>query len=146
MIAQPNRTRPGWAMSTLVVDGHFVHVPGWVVDLTAFRRWFSSDEFPETGRICFLNGEVWVDMSKEQVFSHNQVKNEFNIVLGGLVKAGRLGRFLPDGILLTNVEANLSSQLDATFVSYETLRSGRIRLEEGTREGYLELAGTPDLV
>jgi len=62
--------------TTLVVERDSVTIPAWVDDLDSFRRWARSDEFPESGRICFLNGEVWVDMSKEQAFWHNQVKSE----------------------------------------------------------------------
>ena len=82
-------------------------------------------------------------MSKEQVFTHNQLKQEFNLVVGGLVKAERSGRFFPDGIFLTNDRAQLACQPDGTFVSRQTLKSGRIRLVEGEKEGYLELDGTP---
>src|SRR5262249_36027312 len=103
-------------------------------------------EFPETGRICYLDGEVWVDMSKEQFFSHNQVKSEYNIVLGTLVKNERLGRYIPDGMLLSNVEANLTAQPDGAFVSRASWETGRVRLIEGVREGYVELEGTPDMV
>jgi Uma2 family endonuclease len=116
------------------------------VDLESFRRWFHSDEFPEAGRICYLNGEVWVDMSKEQLFSHNQVRGEFGLVLTGLVKAGRLGRFVPDGMLLTNEEADFSAQPDGALVSYESLETGRIRLVQGVHGGVVELKGTPDMV
>jgi Uma2 family endonuclease len=133
-------------MSTIVLDCDRVHIPSWVINLESFRHWFHSDEFPETGRICYLNGEVWVDMSKEQFFSHNQVKSEYNIVLGTLAKAGRLGRYVPDGMLLTNEEADLSAQPDGAFVSFESLETGRIRLVEGVREGFVELEGTPDMV
>jgi Uma2 family endonuclease len=133
-------------MNTFALDGEFVHIPGWVEDLASFRRWFQSDEFPEIGRICYLNGEVWVDMSKEQIFSHNQVKNEYAFVLTGLAKASRRGRFFPDGVLLTHEEADLSSQPDGTFISYESLETGRVRLVEGVQEGYVEIDGTPDMV
>src|SRR6266851_1013564 len=81
--------------TTLFVDGNSVCIPAWVHDLDSFRHWARSDEFPQTGRICYLNGEVWVDMSKEQIFSHNQVKSEFNVTLGGLIRSNRLGRFFP---------------------------------------------------
>ncbi len=107
-------------MNTFVLDAEVVHIPSSVVDLDTFRRWAQSDEFPEVGRICYLHGEVWVDMSKEQVFSHNQVKNEFNLVVGGLVKAGRLGRYFPDGRLLSNADADVSSTPDGTFVSRQS--------------------------
>ena len=63
-----------------------VRIPAGVGDRLSFRRWLNTDTFPEVGRIGFLAGEVWVDMSKEQIFSHNQVKQEFNLVLGGLTK------------------------------------------------------------
>jgi Uma2 family endonuclease len=132
--------------TTLVVEREAVTIPGWVDDLESFRRWARSEEFPETGRICYLEGEVWVDISKEQFFSHNQVKNEFNITLGGLIKTIRVGRYIPDGMLLTNEDADLAAQPDAAFVSYETTRLGRIRLVEGVEEGYVELEGMPDMV
>ncbi len=133
-------------MSTIVVDRQVVHIPEKFDDLESFRRWVHSEEFPETGRICYLNGEVWVDMSKEQFFSHNQVKGEYNTVLGGLAKAERLGRYVPDGMLLTNIEADLTSQPDGAFISSRSLRIGRVRLVEGTNEGFLELEGSPDMV
>jgi Uma2 family endonuclease len=133
-------------MTTFVVDADSVCVPDWVQDLESFRVWFHSDDFPEAGRICYLKGEVWVDMSREQFFSHNQVKGEFTAVLGGLVKAARLGRFIPDGMLITNEGADLSAQPDGAFLSRATLDAGRVRLVEGKREGYVELEGTPDMV
>ena len=85
-------------------------------------------------------------MSKEQVFTHNQLKQEFNLVLGGLVKVQRLGRFFPDGLLVTNDRAQLACQPDGTFVSRQTMKSRRVRLVEGEKGGYLELADTPDMV
>jgi Uma2 family endonuclease len=133
-------------MTTFVIDSDYVQVPDWVEDLQSFRRWFHSDEFPETGRICYFNGEVWVDMSREQFFSHNQVKAEFTYVLMGLVKAGRLGRYVPDGMLLTNIEADISVQPDGAFVSEESLDMKRVKLVEGKEEGFVELEGTPDMV
>jgi hypothetical protein len=85
-------------MVTVVDESSRVTIPNGVVDLESFRRWADADDFPEHGRIWFLKGEVWVDMSKEQVFSHLAVKNEIAFVLTGLVKAGQLGLYLPDGL------------------------------------------------
>ena len=133
-------------MNTFVLDTDVIRILPWIVDLDSFRRWARSDEFPEAGRICYLRGEVWVDMSKEQVFSHNQVKNEFNLVIGGLAKSEQLGRYFPDGLLLSNVDADLTSQPDGTFVSRESLRIGRVHFVEGVQEGFVELEGTPDMV
>jgi Uma2 family endonuclease len=133
-------------MSTVMFNDGSVRIPSWVVDRAAFRRWLNSDDFPETGRICFLAGEVWVDMSMEQLFSHNQVKHEYGLVVGGLVKAGRLGRYFPDGILVGNAEADFTTQPDGTFVSSAALETGRVRLVEGAKAGFLELEGSIDMV
>jgi hypothetical protein len=84
-------------MVTFLHESVQVSVPDWVVDLESFRRWADADDFPETGRIWFLKGEVWIDMSKEQLFSHLLVKSQYNIVLGSLVQADERGLFFPDG-------------------------------------------------
>lgn len=133
-------------MKTIVLESRVVHIPSWVVDLSSFRRWYYSEEFPEFGRISYLRGGVMVDMNMEQFFSHNQVKSEYNVVLGGLVKTGRLGRWVPDGMRLTNTTADLSCQPDGVFVSWNTLDSGRVRLIEAKTEGCLELEGSPDML
>jgi Uma2 family endonuclease len=132
---------------TIVRDGDVVRIPAWVTDHASFRRWVHSDEFPErAGRVCYLDGEVWVDLSKEQLFTHNQVKAEFARVLGTLVKEERLGRFFPDGALVSNAEAGLTAQPDGAFVSRRSLESGRVRPVEGAKEGYVELEGRLDMV
>ena len=122
-----------------------VHVPIWVNDLDSFRQWMHSDEAPEKCPIFFLAGEVWLDMSKEQFFSHNQMKKAIFGVLAGLEKQAR-GRFIPDGMLVTNEAADLSGNPDGVFVSNDSFRTGRIKLIEGKVDGYVELEGTPDMV
>jgi len=133
-------------MSTIILETTVVRIPPEVKDLASFRRWAQSDRFPENGRICFLNGEVWVDMSKEQAFTHNQVKGQFAKVLTTLAEDHDFGRFFPDGMLLTNVEADLSCQPDGIFVSKKALKGDRLRLVKGKKGGYVELEGTPDMV
>ncbi len=95
-----------------------VEIPLWVIDLDSFRAWMDRDDFPDQGRIDFIKGKVWVDMSKEQIFTHVAVKSEFNMVVGPLVKVGRLGLYLPDGVLLSNVDADIAVKPDAVFVSH----------------------------
>jgi Uma2 family endonuclease len=133
-------------MITILYESDQVTVPEWVVDLESFRRWADADDFPEKGRICYLKGEVWVDMSKEQVFTHAAVKTEITVVLGGLVKAERLGRLWADGVLLSSEIADIASKPDAIFVSAGALQSQRVHLVEGMEEGYLELEGAADMV
>jgi Uma2 family endonuclease len=132
-------------MSTIVLDENVLYIPTWVQDLSSFRRWAQSDDFPAGGRIDFFNGEVWADMRKEQ-FSHNQIKGEYTSVLMPLAKRGRLGRYFPDGYRLSNLAAGLSANPDGMFASTESLRTGRVQLIEGAEEGYVELQGSPDMV
>ena len=133
-------------MITVVNESRNVIVPSWVDSLGAFRRWLDADDFPENARVWFLKGNVWVDMSKEQIFSHVQVKTQFNIVVGGLVQNEKSGLFLGDGAYLTNLEADISGNPDALFVANDTLALGRVRLVEGAEEGFVELEGSPDMV
>jgi hypothetical protein len=125
--------------------GQQVSVPAWVTDLASFRRWSDSDDFPESGRIWYLKGEVWVDLSRQELFTHVAVKGECSMVVAGLVRAGRLGLYFPDGAYLSNVDADFDCKPDATFVSNAGLRD-RVRLIEGKDGGYVELEGSPDMV
>jgi Uma2 family endonuclease len=133
-------------MVTYVNEVDRVSVPGWVTDLDAFRRWTEQDDFPDKGRIWWLDGEVWIDMSNEQVFTHVAVKTEITIVLGGLVKSEKLGRYLTDGVLLSNFAADISGNPDGLFISTATRKSDRIRLIEGRVHGFREIQGSPDMV
>src|SRR5262245_44786568 len=132
-------------MITVWHESNKVSIPDWVVDLESFRRWADADDFPEHGHVWFLKGEVWVDMSKEQIFTHLLVKSEFNVVLGGLSRGEKRGMWIPDGLLLSNVEADISGNPDGTFVSFETLETKRAVLVEGIEEGHVELEGSPDM-
>ncbi len=122
-----------------------VEIPLWVADLDSFRRWMDSDDFPDEGRIDYIKGEVWVDMSKEQVFTHVLVKTRITAVLSELVEAKELGLFLGDGILLSNLDADIAVNPDALFTSNDAL-AHRVRILEGKEEGYVELEGSPDMV
>ncbi len=65
---------------------------------------------------------------------------------GCLVGAKKLGKFFPDGLLLTNEEADLSGNPDGTFVSNASFRAERVRLIEGAKSDHVEMEGSPDMV
>ena len=133
-------------MSTVCLDTEILTLPASGCDLETFRRWALSDESPDQAPVFYLAGEVWIDMSKEQFFSHNQIKQEFSRVLGNLSKKRRIGRYLPDGMLLSNAEADLSGNPDGIFVSNASFRSEKVRLIEGAESGFVEMEGSPDMV
>ena len=123
------------------------NIPMWVKDLKSFRKWADEDVELDFGRVGYLKGVVWVDMSKEQLYTHNAVKTELTIVIGSLVKRERLGRYFSDGVLIVSVPADVAGQPDGVFVSFEALNSGRVTEVVSRRDGgYTELAGAPDLV
>ncbi len=132
-------------MSTVVVADQ-VRIPSWVHDLEAFRRWAHSAEYPERGSISFLDDEIWVDTSMEQLFTHNRIKTCYTITLGSLVEAEDRGYYFSDRCLLSNEAANLSTEPDGTFCSWSYIQEDQVRLVRGEEEGFVELAGTPDLV
>ncbi len=94
----------------------------------------------------FLNGEIWVDMSIEQVFTHNQVKTEFTVVLGGLMKGEELGYYFSDRVLLSNEGANLLTEPDGTFCSFAAIEDKCVSLVKGEEEGRVELEGPPEVI
>ncbi|MBC8132145.1 MAG: Uma2 family endonuclease [Deltaproteobacteria bacterium] len=120
-----------------------VQIPEWVTDLSSFRRWATSDEFPERGWYAHLDGQLWVDPSMERL-GHNQIKTKIGAVLSMLADQAPGSRFLGDRMLLTNLVAGISTEPDGMFLSATTLRAQRARLRQG--DDSLEVVGTPDMV
>src|SRR5437763_593200 len=113
-------------MATVVCETGSVHIPPAVVALQSFRRWVQSEEAPEKGSIHFLQGDVWVDLSREELFSHNQTKGAVLVAVAGLVKPSKMGLYLCWGARLTNVAPGISVLPDGLFIANETIRDGRV--------------------
>jgi Uma2 family endonuclease len=130
------------------LDDPAIRIPARAATLAGFRAWALSDEFPERGRFSFINGELFVDMSPEEVESHNKVKTEVSRVLCNLNEGLDLGEFFGDGTLVTSEAADLSTEPDGTFVTWRSFEEGRVRLtpREDRPGQYTELQGTPDWV
>jgi Uma2 family endonuclease len=129
-------------MTELVLGGS-IRVPYWVQDLSTFRKWTLSDEFPEQGEIAFLDGRLWVDPAMERDI-HNQIKTVITIILGSIIMAAKLGRFYSDNMRLVHPEAHLSTEPDAMFATRESIQRQRVQLKMGNDS--LELIGSPDMV
>src|SRR5436305_284707 len=102
-----------------------VKVPLWIDDLESFRHWTDRRAFLEVGRIYYYDGVVHVDMSKEQVFTHAQIKIDVGYALVPIVKNGKRGRIFFDSVYVTNESADLSCVPDGVFVSNECLAAKR---------------------
>lgn len=129
---------------SIVVNGD-VCVP--VHDLTSFREWARSEARPERGRFAYLAGTLWIDLSMEQWFSHNDVKAEIDGVLRALIRQTQTGRTFADGMLLTVPPTHFSTIPDGMFVLFTTLQAGRVTpVPNQNQVGVVELEGVPDMV
>jgi Uma2 family endonuclease len=134
-------------VSTIIVSsGEQIDIPGWVSDFESFRRWLQSTEFPETGKICYINNDIWVDLSMEELFSHNLVRTEINRVLATLMKHTQFGVFVSEGMRYSHLESNLSTEPDGMVISNEAIDSGRVKFIGGEKGNQTEVIGSPEIV
>jgi len=123
-----------------------VDFPAWVIDHETFRRWARSPDCPEHLRVAYYDGGIWVDPAMERFYAPNQVKLAVAVTLESLVRAERMGRYAGEGMLWSNPDVGFSTVPDGYFISFDTLRSGRMRQIPGTQGDYIELEGTPEMV
>jgi Uma2 family endonuclease len=125
-----------------------LHLPEAALTHAGFREWVKSAEIPEGVRASYAGGEVFLEMSPESLHSHAKVKLEVSVVVAPLVRALGLGETYPDGTLLTNQRAELSTEPDLVVVTWEAWESGRVVATPKTNraDDAIELVGTPDLV
>ena len=141
----PARARPGG----LLLLENDVSIPADVFDLASFRRWARSDDFPERGRIDFVAGRVEVDMSPEDIGTHNNPKTAITAALFAEVTVRDLGQLWSDRVRLSNDAAGLSVEPDALLCLWGTLESGQASLvpkATGEEGRYVEVEGRADLV
>ena len=117
--------------------------------LEGFRRWSSSESFPEKGRIDFLDGELVIDLSPEDIYMHGGAKTALAAALyDRVVETGR-GAVYVDCTRVVSVTARLSVEPDVLAVLWESLDTGRVREVPAAsrKEGrFIEFEGAPDLV
>lgn len=131
-----------------VLIGDRVRVPSDVFELDRFREWAHSDEFPQAGEISFFAGDVDVDLSREDIGSHNQVRLALTTEIAIRNRRYDLGEVFCKRAFLVNESAELATEPDLIFCSWRRFRTGGIELREwveGSGE-FVELAGCPDLV
>jgi Uma2 family endonuclease len=144
----PRRQPAALASCIILLEDREVSIPASAYTLAGFRAWARSDDFPERGRISFINQEILIDMSPEEIETHNKVKSTITYGLMHLNEKKDLGEFYSDRALVSNEEAELSSEPDAAFALWETLEAGRVQFvpREDRQGEYVEILGTPDCV
>ena len=120
------------------------HIPRDAYTLAGFRKWVLSDEFPEKQPVMFLNGEIYLYMPKEDVFTHAAVKTAVAGPIYILNQELDLGDFYVNGVLVTNVEADVSNNPDMVGILWESLESGKVRYVTNEKDRTVEIEGSPD--
>ncbi len=135
--------------AAFLIDRPALRIPPGAGTLAGFRAWAASDEFPREGcRISYIAGEMLIDMSPEEINVHNWIKTSVTIAWGTLVQQADSGVVYADRALLSNEDADLSSEPDVMFATWNTLKAGRLRPVPMERfpDRAMELEGTPDCV
>jgi Uma2 family endonuclease len=125
-----------------------VRIPARAATLAGFRAWAQCDDFPEHGKVSFINGEILIDMSPDELETHNKVRGAIDYGISKVNEQADLGEYFLDGALVTNTQANLATTPDGTFVKWATSLSRRVRfVPRKDRHGqFIEIRGTPDWV
>src|ERR1700688_4230776 len=101
-----------------------LRIPPGVATLEGFRRWTSSECFPEHGRIDFLAGELEIDLSPENLFKHGTVKTAIAACLHEAVSSTGRGAVFVDCTRIVSVDADLSVEPDVVGVLWDSLEGG----------------------
>jgi Uma2 family endonuclease len=105
-----------------------LRIPGDAFSYEGFQRWADSKAFPENGRIDYLAGDIDVDMSPEDLYTHSAVKTAISLKVGALVVETDLGDMFIDRARVRSRFAQLSVEPDIVVVFGSSLESGKVRL------------------
>lgn len=131
-----------------IVIGRRLRIPASALTLDGFCRWMHSPKFPRHRKASFVNGEVFLEMSPEELLSNNTAKGDIFGHLWTYSNEHDLGQAFADRAMLVNAKADLSTEPDVMFCRWETFTSGRVVLKNSADDGKqkVELHGSPDLV
>jgi Uma2 family endonuclease len=113
-----------------------------------FLRWSESDEFPETGRIDYLEGEIDVDMSPEDLYTHSAVKTAVSYTLAGCIVEADLGDVFIDSTQIRSRFVQMAAEPDIVVALDSSMDSGQVRPVPSPKKpgSFRALEGAPDIV
>jgi Uma2 family endonuclease len=114
-----------------------------------FQDWVFSDDFPDTGRIDFVAGDVEVEMSPEDLYTHAVVKAAIAKTLQALISDGDRGEVYIDRTRVLSPAAGLSVEPDVAAVLWDSFATGRVRAVPSARQGsdgFVAVEGAPDVI
>ncbi|MEI6239860.1 MAG: Uma2 family endonuclease [Planctomycetia bacterium] len=134
-------------MATAIIFEDSLTVPA-CAGLGEFRRWTRSGDFPDRGRIDWIEGRIEIDMSPENLFTHGTLKTELASKIYGVIRAADRGEVFIDRTRVVCPAANLSVEPDVVVVTHTALDGGRVSFvpASGHEASFMEIEGGPDLV
>lgn len=125
-----------------------LRIPAEVFDFAGFRRWCQGGDFPGQCRIDLLEGEVYVDRSRENLYFHGRVKTAIAAGLHAAIEEPDLGAVYSDRTRVVSPAVGLSVEPDVIALLWHSIETGAVREVEAVRaeEGFVELEGAPDLI
>jgi Uma2 family endonuclease len=136
-------------MASIFLAEEQLEIPLEIGTLSEFRQWALSPEFPEKGRIDFIDGEIEVDVAPENIFHHGTIKVEVLCEVQSRVDRLNFGHVLSGSSRFSNAAANLSAEPDILVIAQESIDNGLVRLVpavSGSDDSFVEIEGSPDLV
>ena len=104
-------------------------IPADATTFDGFLDWYSSDDFPRSLRASFINGSIWLEPMADEPFSHNALKTAVAAALREYGRRTGRGRAYSDGVLYGHRPTGPANEADATFLLFDSLRSGRVRID-----------------
>jgi len=135
-------------MATVLIEER-LRIPLGLSCLEEFRAWARSADFPETGRIDYIGGNLEVDISPEDLFTHGTLKIRLTAAILARVDELDLGHVFSDCARVSHPGANLSVEPDIVLITHEAIETGRVALvpKAGVAaDRFVEIEGTPDLI
>jgi Uma2 family endonuclease len=124
-------------------DGALLCIPRDAHTLAGFRAWALSDACPEKLPLMFLRGEIYIDMSKEEIRTHASVKTAVAGAMFNLNEEQEFGDLFINGVLVTNIAADVSNNPDMLAVFWASLDAQLVNyVTHDDRD--LEIVGSPD--
>ena len=136
-------------MASIIFFEERLRVPLGLSSLQDFRVWSRSEDFPESGRIDFVDGDIEVDLSPEDLFTHGTVKTTLAAAILRRAEQRDLGHLLCDSARVSNTEANLSVEPDVLLITHDAIETGRVTFVPtagNLPDRYIEIEGTPELI
>src|SRR5262249_18525242 len=87
---------------TVLLPTMELHIPSSIFTLDGFRAWATSDDSPDHAKITFVDQQVIIDMSGEEIQACTLVKTAVVGVVFSLVQKRDLGLLSIDSALLSN--------------------------------------------